>query len=45
LIEYAKAFREGYADSTTDDFERLIGHPATSSGKFAGDFAQIFRDG
>jgi hypothetical protein len=45
LIEYAKAFREGYADSTTDDFERLSGHPAASYEKFAGDFAQIFRGG
>ena len=45
LIEYAKAFREGYAHSTTDDFERLSGHPATSYEKFAEDFAQVFRGG
>jgi uncharacterized protein YbjT (DUF2867 family) len=43
VIEWAKAFREGYGDFTTDDFERLTGHPATSYGKFAGDFAEVFR--
>jgi uncharacterized protein YbjT (DUF2867 family) len=43
LIEYAKAHSEGYSDWTTDDFERLTGHPATSYKKFATDFGRIFR--
>jgi uncharacterized protein YbjT (DUF2867 family) len=43
LIEYAKAHSEGYSDWTTDDFERLTGHPATSYSKFASDFARMFR--
>jgi uncharacterized protein YbjT (DUF2867 family) len=45
FIEYAKALREGYGDLTTDDFERLTGHQATSYEKFAGDFAEVFRGG
>jgi hypothetical protein len=45
VIEWAKAFREGYGDFTTDDVERLTGHPATSYEKFAGDFAEVFRSG
>src|SRR5215218_6805049 len=30
LNEYAKAHSEGYSDFTTDTFEELTGHPATS---------------
>jgi uncharacterized protein YbjT (DUF2867 family) len=43
LNEYAKAHSEGYSDWTTDDFERLTGHPATSYKKFASDFERVFR--
>jgi len=42
LNEYAKAHSEGYSDFTTDDVERLTGHPPTSYAKFACDFAQRF---
>jgi uncharacterized protein YbjT (DUF2867 family) len=42
VIEWAEAFREGYGDFTTEDVERLTGHPATSYEKFAGNFAQVF---
>jgi uncharacterized protein YbjT (DUF2867 family) len=45
LNEYAKAHSEGYSDWTTDDFERLTGHPATSYSKFASDFERMFRGG
>jgi len=45
LNEYAKAHSEGYSDWTTDDVERLTGHPATSYRKFASDFEQVFRGG
>ena len=45
LNEYAKAHSEGYSDWTTDDFEQLTGHPATSYKKFASDFEQVFRGG
>ena len=45
LIEYAKAHSEGYSDWTTDDFEQLTGHPATSYSKFASDFEPMFRGG
>ena len=43
LNEYAKAHSEGYSDWTTDDFERLAGHPATSYREFASDFELLFR--
>jgi uncharacterized protein YbjT (DUF2867 family) len=42
LIEYAKAHSEGYSDFTTEDFERLMGHPSTSYKEFASDFEQMF---
>jgi len=45
LNEYAKAHSEGYSDWTTDDVERLTGHPATSYRKFASGFEQVFRGG
>ena len=45
VIEWAEAFRGGYGDFTTEDVERLTGHPATSYEKFAGDFAQVFGGG
>jgi uncharacterized protein YbjT (DUF2867 family) len=45
LNEYAKAHSEGYSDWTTDDFERLTGHPATSYSKFASDFERVFCGG
>jgi uncharacterized protein YbjT (DUF2867 family) len=45
LNEYAMAHSEGYSDWTTDDFERLTGHPATSYSKFASDFERMFRGG
>jgi uncharacterized protein YbjT (DUF2867 family) len=45
LNEYAKAHSEGYSDFTTDDFEKLTGHPATSYKEFATDFEQMFRGG
>lgn len=45
LNEYAKAHSKGYSDWTTDDFERLTGHPATSYSKFASDFERVFRGG
>ena len=41
--EYNKANSEGYGDITTNDVERLTGHPATSYKEFASDFAQVFR--
>jgi len=43
LNEYAKAHSESYSDWTTDDFEQLTGHPATSYKEFAGDFERVFR--
>ena len=45
LNEYAKAHSEGYSDWTTDGFERLTGHSATSYKEFATDFEQVFRGG
>ena len=45
LNEYAKAHSEGYSDWTTDDFERLTGHPATSYEEFAYDFKRVFCGG
>jgi uncharacterized protein YbjT (DUF2867 family) len=45
LNEYARAHSEGYSDWTTDYFERLTGHPATTYKKFASDFEQMFRGG
>jgi uncharacterized protein YbjT (DUF2867 family) len=45
LNEYAKAHSEGYSDWTTDDFERLTGHPATSYRKFASAFERMFHGG
>jgi uncharacterized protein YbjT (DUF2867 family) len=45
LNEYAKAHSEGYSDWTTDDFERLTGHPAISYEEFARDFELVFRGG
>jgi len=45
LNEYAKAHSEGYSDFTTDTFEKLTGHPATSYKQFASDFKQMFRGG
>ena len=42
LNEYAKAHSEGYSDWTTEDFEQLTGHPATSYKKFARAFARVF---
>jgi uncharacterized protein YbjT (DUF2867 family) len=42
LNEYAKAHSEGYSDWTTDDVERLTGHPATSYREFATDFELLF---
>jgi uncharacterized protein YbjT (DUF2867 family) len=45
LNEYAKAHSEGYSDFTTDDVERLTGHPATPYEQFARDFEQRFRAG
>src|SRR5829696_4407350 len=45
LNEYAKAHSEGYSDWTTDHFERLTGHPATSYEEFASDFKRVFRGG
>jgi uncharacterized protein YbjT (DUF2867 family) len=45
LNEYAKAHSEGYSDFTTEDFERLTGHPATSYKKFASRFAHVFCGG
>jgi uncharacterized protein YbjT (DUF2867 family) len=45
LNEYAKAHSEGYSDFTTDDFEQLTGHPATSYKRFAGNFERMFHGG
>jgi uncharacterized protein YbjT (DUF2867 family) len=45
LNEYAKAHSEGYSDWTTDYFEQLTGHPATTYKKFASDFEKMFRGG
>jgi uncharacterized protein YbjT (DUF2867 family) len=45
LSEYAKAHSEGYSDFTTEDFEQLTGHPATSYKRFASDFEPLFRGG
>jgi uncharacterized protein YbjT (DUF2867 family) len=45
LNEYARAHSEGYSDWTTDYFEQLTGHPATTYKKFASDFEQMFRGG
>lgn len=45
LNEYAKAHSEGYSDWTTDDFERLTGHSATSYKEFATDFERVFGGG
>ena len=42
LNEYAAAHSAGYSDWTTDEVERLTGHPATSFEKFAADFARVF---
>jgi uncharacterized protein YbjT (DUF2867 family) len=43
LNEYAMVHSEGYSDWTTDDVERLTGHPATSYREFATDFQLLFR--
>jgi uncharacterized protein YbjT (DUF2867 family) len=45
LNEYAKAHSESYSDWTTDDFERLTGHSATSYKEFASGFERVFRGG
>jgi uncharacterized protein YbjT (DUF2867 family) len=45
LSEYAKAHSEGYSEFTTEDFEQLTGHPATSYKRFASDFEAVFRRG
>jgi uncharacterized protein YbjT (DUF2867 family) len=45
LSEYAKAHSEGYSDFTTEDFEQLTCHPATSYKRFASDFECMFRGG
>jgi uncharacterized protein YbjT (DUF2867 family) len=45
LNEYARAHSEGYSDWTTEDFERLTGHRATSYSEFASDFEGVFRGG
>ncbi len=42
IIETAGALSEGLGDYTTDDFEKLTGHPARSYETFAHDFAQAF---
>ena len=42
LTEYAEAHSEGYSDFTTEDFERLTGHPSTSYKQFASDFEHMF---
>jgi uncharacterized protein YbjT (DUF2867 family) len=45
LNEYARAHSEGYSDWTTNDFERLTGHSATSYKEFASEFERVFRGG
>src|SRR5215208_1640737 len=45
LNEYAEAHSDGYSDWTTNDFERLTDHPATSYKEFANDFERAFRGG
>ena len=45
LNEYATAHSEGYSDFTTDNVERLTGHPATFYKQFTRDFEQRFHGG
>ncbi len=45
LNEYAKAHSKGYSDWTTDDFEGLTGHSATSYKEFATDYERSFHAG
>ena len=42
IIELAGALSKGLGDYTTDDFEKLTGHRATSYETFARDFARVF---
>ena len=42
LIEYARAHSQGYSNFTTEDFEQLTGHTATSYKEFATDFERAF---
>jgi uncharacterized protein YbjT (DUF2867 family) len=42
LIEYARAHSQGYSNFTTEDFEQLTGHTATSYRGFASDFERAF---
>lgn len=42
IIETTGALSEGFGDYTTDDFEKLTGHPANSYETFARDFSQVF---
>jgi uncharacterized protein YbjT (DUF2867 family) len=41
-VELSDGFREGFANSTTDNVENLTGHPARSFEQFARDYAQVF---
>jgi uncharacterized protein YbjT (DUF2867 family) len=40
--ELMVGFRQGFADSTTDNVATLTGHPARSIEQFARDYAQVF---
>lgn len=42
LIELSEGFTDGYADSTTDNVEKLAGHPPRDFEQFATDFKQAF---
>lgn len=42
MVEYFRAFSEGYGDFITDDVQLVTGNPARSFETFAGDFAQVF---
>ena len=42
MTEYFQAFSEGYGDFTTDDVEKVTGHPARCYETFVRDFAQVF---
>ena len=42
LHQYFKIFSENWGDFTTDEVEKLTGHPARSYEQFAADFAGVF---
>ncbi len=42
MVELSEGFMNGYADQTTDNVEKLAGHPPGDFERFASDFKQAF---